>query len=138
MSDQQPLPDDSGESGEDKDLKSSASLPGSALLNHHMRYVHSHAWLLLFSALDVIMTWIILNDGGREVNPIADAVIDAYGLDGMIVYKFVLIAFFIVICEAVGTLRDSAGRSLSRVSVAIAMVPVVWSLILLTYNPNVL
>ena len=62
----------------------------------------------------------------------AEAVIDEWGLNGMIIYKFALITLFILICEVVGTLRDPAGRMLSRISLLIAAVPVVWSLILLS------
>lgn len=125
-------PSDPDESSPQQAVTSSARLPGIALLDRHLRYPYTYLVLLVLSALDVIMTWIILSVGGREANPIAEAVIDRWGLNGMIVYKFVLIAVFILICEAVGSLRDSAGRSLSRISLAIAAVPVVWSLILLT------
>ncbi len=97
-----------------------------------MCYPSAYAWLLLFSALDVILTWVILGMYGREVNPIARWVIDHWALNGMIVYKFALITVFILICEAVGHLREATGRSLSRVSVLIAAAPVVWSLFLLS------
>jgi len=121
----------SGEPAEAEDARRPAKTTGFALLNHHLRYPRAYAWLLLFSALDVILTWIIINYGGSEANPVADAVIDRWELDGMVVYKFVLIAVFILICEGVGALRDSTGRVLSRVSIAIACVPVTWSLFLL-------
>ena len=101
------------------------------LINRHMHYPNAYTWLLLMSALDIMLTWVILYKEGREVNPIASYVIDKYDLEGMIIYKFVLILFFIAICEIVGTLRAPTGKVLSRVSVAIASVPVVWSLFLL-------
>lgn len=103
------------------------------ILDRHMRYPGAYVWLLLFSSLDVILTWLILNFGGREVNPIARRVIDHWGLNGMIVYKFVLITLFILICEVIGSHRDSTGQTLSRVSVVIAATPVVWSLVLLSH-----
>ncbi|MFK7790643.1 MAG: DUF5658 family protein [Phycisphaeraceae bacterium] len=105
------------------------------LLTRHMRYPNSYAWLLLVSSMDIMMTWVILLFGGAEVNPLARWIIDHYGLPGMIVYKFALIVFFICICEIVGTLRDRTGRLLSKVSVAIGCVPVVWAMFLLArYN----
>lgn len=101
------------------------------LINRHMHYPNAYTWLLLVSALDIMLTWVILYKGGLEVNPAANFVIDKYGLEGMIIYKFVLILFFIALCEIVGTLRRSTGQLLARVSVAIGAFPVVWSLFLL-------
>lgn len=124
-------PKQPAESAEPEGATRRAKTTGFALLNHHLRYPSAYAWLLLFSALDVILTWIIINFGGSEANPVADAVIDEWGLDGMVIYKFVLITVFIVICEAVGALRDTTGRTLSLLSIAIACVPVAWSLFLL-------
>lgn len=96
-----------------------------------MLFPNAYVWLLLFSALDIMLTWVILHMEGREVNPIAERIIDDYGLNGMIVYKFALITLFIVICETVGKLRLSTGKILSRVGVLIALFPVAWSLLLL-------
>ena len=45
--------------------------------------------------------------------------------------SFVLIAFFIVICEVVGGVRDRLGRRLAWVGLLIGAVPIVWSLYLL-------
>ena len=102
-----------------------------SLLTRHMRYPNSYAWLLLLSSMDIMLTWVILLFGGAEVNPLARWIIDHYGLTGMIIYKFALIVFFICICEVVGTLRDSTGWLLSKFSVLVACVPVVWAMYLL-------
>lgn len=100
-----------------------------------MHYPNAYTWLLLVSAMDIMMTWVILLFGGSEVNVIARWVIDHYGLPGMIIYKFALIVFFICICEIVGTLRHSTGWLLSRVSVGIGCIPVIWAMYLLArYN----
>lgn len=97
-----------------------------------MTFPDAYAWLLLLSALDVILTWVILFFGGHEVNPLANQVYIKWDLEGMIVYKFALILFFIAICEIVANLRRTTGKMLSRVSVIIAAFPVVWSLTLLS------
>lgn len=96
-----------------------------------MRYQSAYVWLLFFSAMDIMLTWVIFINGGREVNPIAEKVIFRWGLDGMIVYKFVLVTFFILLCEIIGKQRDTTGKTLSKVGVAIAAFPVCWSLVLL-------
>jgi len=101
------------------------------LFTRTMHYPNAYTWLLLLSAMDIMLTWVILSFGGGEVNPLARWIIDHWQLTGMITYKFSLILFFIMICEIVGTLRDTTGLMLSRFSVCIAMVPVVWSLVLL-------
>lgn len=101
------------------------------LLTRHMRYPNAYVWLLLLSSMDIMLTWVILLFGGSEVNPIALWVIDHFQLPGMIIYKFALIVFFIGICEVVGTLRDSTGWLLSRLSVMIACIPVFWAMYLL-------
>ncbi|MBX2852710.1 MAG: hypothetical protein KTR15_13320 [Phycisphaeraceae bacterium] len=103
----------------------------ATLLTRHMRYPNSYAWLLLLSSMDIMLTWVILLFGGAEVNPIAREVINRFELPGMIIYKFALIVFFIIICEVVGTLRDSTGWLLSKFSVMVACVPVVWAMYLL-------
>jgi len=108
-----------------------AEPPMQNLLSRHMHYPNAYVWLLLFSALDVMLTWVILLFNGQEVNPVARWVIDKYELTGMIVYKFSLIVFFIIICEIVGTLKENTGWVLSRISVMIATVPVFWALYLL-------
>lgn len=102
------------------------------LVNRHMRYPNAYAWLLLLSAMDIMLTWVILHFGGREVNAIARHVIDHYGLNGVIIYKFVLILFFILVCEVVGSMREPTGRMLSKISVAIASIPIIWSMLLLS------
>lgn len=97
-----------------------------------MLFPNAYTWLLLFSAMDIMLTWVILSHpSGREVNALANMVIQRFGLEGAIVYKFGLVLFFIVLCEFVGRLRLNSGRGLSRVGIAIAAFPVVWSLWLL-------
>lgn len=97
-----------------------------------MLFPNAYTWLLLLSAMDVMLTWVILGlPGGQEVNAIANMVIERFGLEGMIVYKFVLILFFVLVCELVGRLRMPSGRGLSRLGVCIAAMPVVWSMWLL-------
>lgn len=89
-----------------------------------MRYQNAYVWLIFISALDIMMTWLILYWGGREVNALADWVIQNYDLAGMIIFKFTVATFVVVLCELVGRMRDSAGRKLAIASVAISALPV--------------
>ncbi len=93
-----------------------------------MRYPTAYKWFVLISALDVVLTWFILLLGGREVNILADAVIAAGGLKGILIYKFCLVVLVIVICEVVGRRRPILGRALSLGALAVTAIPVALSI----------
>ena len=99
-----------------------------------MRYQNSYALFVFVSCLDIILTWVILYRGGEEVNPVAQLVIDAWGLPGAIIFKLSLMLFVIIACEIVGRKSDLKGRVLALVAILISSFPVVWSLTLLTLN----
>ena len=99
-----------------------------------MRYQNAYLWFILVSSLDIILTWVILRKGGVEVNPIAEQVIDSWGLPGAIGFKFALMLFVIISCEIVGRTRDALARKLIILGILISSFPVVWSLTLLLLN----
>ncbi|MFO0827925.1 MAG: DUF5658 family protein [Phycisphaerales bacterium] len=96
-----------------------------------MRYQSEYVWLIFFASLDIMLTWAILRRGGEEVNPMARLIIEWWGLNGAIAFKFALMLFVIVSCEIAGRRRDRAGLMLARTAVAISAAPVVYSLGLL-------
>ena len=96
-----------------------------------MRHPNAYVWLLFFSAMDVMLTWAILSRGGREVNPIANEVITAWGLNGAITFKFSLMLLVVIVCEVVARSRATLARSLAWAAVIISAVPVFYSLALL-------
>ena len=91
-------------------------------------------WFLLFSSMDIILTWHILRKGGLEVNPLARLVIERWDLAGAIAFKFSLVLFVVVACEIVGRHEDRLGRRLTGVAIAAAAFPVIWSLCLLAMH----
>ena len=97
-----------------------------------MLYESHYAWLVFLSALDVMLTWIILYIGGAEVNWIARKVIERFDLPGAIAFKFALVLLAIVCCEWVGREKPVSGRKLAWWTVAVASIPVVYALGLLT------
>ncbi|MDY7107398.1 MAG: DUF5658 family protein [Planctomycetota bacterium] len=107
-----------------------------------MRYPNAYLWLILFSTMDVMLTWKILSKGGTELNPVAKMVLDYWNerwgdpwdLWGAIAFKFCLMIFFIIACEVVGRQRDIVGRWLARVAVVVSAFPVFYSLGLLWYH----
>ena len=112
-----------------------------------MRYQNAYVWIVFFSFMDVLLTWVILlfgEDAAVEINPVARFVIDGWGglhglgMAGASGLKFTLVVLAIVICEIVGRSSDRKGRRLAWVLAVIAAVPVVWSLGLLLMNQAIL
>lgn len=99
-----------------------------------MLFPGPYKWFVYASALDVLLTWLILLLGGSEVNVLADAVIAFSGLRGILIYKFCLVVLVVVICEIVGRRRPRVGRNLARGAVVITASPVVLSIIQLLLN----
>lgn len=99
-----------------------------------MRYPNEYVWFLLFSSMDIMLTWVILSLGGSEVNPIAAAVIDGWGLPGAICFKFSLILMVILICEIISRGKHRVGRNLAQLAVVVSAIPVVYSMSLLAWH----
>jgi len=93
-----------------------------------MLYPVAYKWFVFISAADVVLTRFILLLGGREVNILADAVIAHAGLIGILIYKFCLVVFVVLLCEVVGRRRAALGRSLALASIIITAVPVALSI----------
>jgi len=117
-----------------------ASYPDSVNSNGHVArsltrltalYPNSYVWFVFVSAMDIMLTWLIKEKGGTEVNPIANWVIENWYLTGAIVFKFGLVVFVIMICEFVGRRERRTGLALAIFAACISAVPVVYSLSLL-------
>ena len=97
-----------------------------------MRYQTPYVWFLLFSTLDVVLTWHILErHGGSEVNPVADLIIWHWGFLGAVAFKYALVLVVVIACEWIARRRERTGRRLAWLAVAISLVPPVWSFTLL-------
>lgn len=102
-----------------------------------MRHENAYVWLVFVSALDVVLTRLILSvgtgaiDAQNEINPLARLVIEEWGMLGASLFKFSLVIIVIVISEVVSRMKPKTGTFLAWTSVAIGAFPVVWSLTLL-------
>ena len=96
-----------------------------------MRFQELYVWLVFVGSLDIMLTWVILRNGGEEVNPVAKLVIDTWGLNGAIAFKFALTLFVIVACEAIARVRPTTAWLLIWFGVLISSFPPVWSIFLL-------
>jgi hypothetical protein len=94
-------------------------------------YEDRYAWFVLVSALDLMLTWIILHVGGREVNAVAAAILDRYDLPGLVVFKFSLVTVVIVLCEIIGRLNMRAGQRLASSAIAITCIPLLIAVLML-------
>jgi hypothetical protein len=94
-------------------------------------YPTQYVWFVFFSAMDVMMTWIVLWHGGREVNHWANTILQRWGLTGLVIFKFALVIVIILICEAVGHRHRAAGKKLATAAIAITCLPVALSFVLL-------
>ena len=99
--------------------------PKALALLQAARYPQLYVWFIFVSALDLMLTWVVLYFGGREVNLLADFILQRWALTGMVIYKFMLVVLVIFICEVVGYYRAKAGRNLARFAVAITLLPVI-------------
>jgi len=100
-----------------------------------MRFPFLYMWFVFVSSLDIMLTWLVLDQyGGYEVNPLAASVIEHWGLPGAIGFKFSLTLFVIIICEVIGRQRDATARRLARWSVAVSAFPPLYTLVLVTLH----
>jgi hypothetical protein len=94
-------------------------------------YPNAYVWLVLVSSLDIMVTWVILHQGGREENPLARSVIEHFNLRGLVAFKFVLVTVFLLVCEFVGRRRPRTGRTMAYAAVGVSAAPVLVGVFLL-------
>lgn len=87
--------------------------------DEHVRYPNHYAWFVLASSLDILMTMIVLELGGREANPLAERVITAFGMHGVLVFKFAMMGLVILLCEIIGRQRDLWGRRIASFAIIV-------------------
>lgn len=96
----------------------------STVMAQRVKFEAFYPWYVLFAALDVMMTWVVLEFGGVEANTIAVWVIRYGGLPGMIALKFSSVVLVIVIAEYVGRQNYRLGRGLCIFAIAASVFPV--------------
>lgn len=105
-------------------------------------YESELSWFILVGALDVFMTYLILRYSGEgrtrnvmiEGNPVARWVLSGWGIKGMVIFKFIMIAVVSVIAEVVGRQRPALGSGLLKLGTLVVGGVVVYSFLLLQRN----
>lgn len=100
-------------------------------LRRPLLYENTYVWFIFASALDIMLTWVVLALGGRETNGVADAALRHFGLRGLVLFKFAIVTFVIGVCEIVGHHNRAAGRRLAEWAVAVTFIPVGVALMLI-------
>lgn len=68
---------------------------------------------VLVNLMDVVMTFLLLNTGAfYESNPLADHILDGWGMVGMAVFKLALVGFVLLIANVVAIWRVETSRYL--------------------------
>ncbi len=65
---------------------------------------------ILVNFADLVLTGLAFGLGAREVNVFANWVIARFGLTGMVIYKFALVTFVLLICQYVYTTHPKTAR----------------------------
>lgn len=100
-----------------------------SFLTRGLLYPDVYLWYVFLAALDIILTWIILNLGGREENALANWIFAHGGLVGAVIFKFATVVLVVVICEFVGRQRDKTGRRVAEWAIALTAIPVVVAIV---------
>jgi hypothetical protein len=88
-------------------------------------YPEQYLWFVLLSLLDILMTAAILSIGGYEANALANRLLARFDVTGLVILKFCIVTFFVVVCEAVGKRNHVAGRRLVWTANLLTVVPIV-------------
>jgi hypothetical protein len=110
----------------------------TAMFHTPLRFSAGHFLLIFVATLDILITWWILALDGRELNPLAAAVIDRYALAGAVVFKFGLTALVILICEVIAARRDQTARRFLTAAVLISATAPAYGAGLLWWHARVL
>ena len=86
-------------------------------------------FFILVNALDVVMTYILLNHGPQfqESNQIANYFLTSYGFKAMVYFKFALVAFVTVVAQIIARTHLKTARWLLIVGTAIVSIVVIYS-----------
>ena len=98
-----------------------------------LRFPSLYAAIVVAGSLDVWLTGILLALGGKEANPLADAVLQTHGFAGMVVFKYLVVGLVILGCEFVADHDRRKARKLAITLVVIHALPLPWSTYLLLF-----
>jgi Domain of unknown function (DUF5658) len=104
------------------------------ILRRDLIFARYHLWFIAASALDIVMTALVLSIGGYEANPVAGFVIHRFGMHGALAYKFTLAVLVIVFSEIIGRTDLRKGRFVARTAIAVPTFAALLGYVLIVYH----
>lgn len=101
-----------------------AAVPVAPFLHRAALYPTHYGWYVFLSAVDLVLTWLILSQGGRELNIIAAWVIEQFSVFGIVLFKFGVVAFVVLTCQFVGHHDRFTGQRLAQLAIVLSAFPV--------------
>ncbi len=102
------------------------------LFKRHRPLEKETAFFILVSALDVFMTWLLLRRSGyRESNVIANFFLNHWGMQGMVYFKFGMVAFVCILTQIIAVKKEETARYILHFAVVVLVGVVIYSLSLL-------
>lgn len=105
-------------------------------------YIRHEREMLLFvlvSALDIFMTWALLRRGGFiESNPIAHYVLVHWGIKGMVLFKFSMVAVVCLVVQLIARRRAVTAQRVLNLATLIVAGVVIYSFTLLAQHAHLL
>lgn len=98
------------------------------------------ATFVLASSLDVLMTYLLVHHGRGtfcESNPVAAWILAQWGFDGMVYFKFALVALVTINCQVIARSRLYVARRLLHFATLIVTGVVLYSTALLVIHGQV-
>ena len=90
---------------------------------------------ILVSALDVFMTWVLLQSGNFvESNPVARYFLNHWGKEGFVGFKFGMVAFVCVIAQIVAIYKPERAKFILNLGTIVVTFVVCYSLMLYLRN----
>lgn len=87
---------------------------------------------IFVSALDVFLTYLLITqDRFHEGNPVARFFLNHWGMQGMIYFKFAMVAFVAVLAQIIARKQLETARRLLNLATIIVICVLIYSLILL-------
>lgn len=100
-------------------------IPKDSSIRRAVLFPNHYCWYVIGSSLDIFVTYVIIEHfHGREVNRLADALIQRFSEWGLIGLKFSTVMLVIVICEFIGRRSSRVARRLATAAVVLAALPV--------------
>ncbi len=85
---------------------------------------------ILINTLDIFMTYILMQFGANEANPIANYFFQKYNIKGMIFFKLMIVAAVCVIAQIVATKSIGKGKNLLTLGSILVGAVVIYSVLL--------